>query len=141
MFREICTLISTLTGFPIGGKLQAGRWAQDKPQRCVLVQEGGGVPTFYPNGDMVDMAIQVLCRAEKQSEAREDAWVAFDALHATSGWNLPRIDGSGPDYLAMTVEALSAPQYLGEDDNRRHLYSVNFIFRMEEGSCFESGSI
>jgi hypothetical protein len=35
------------------------------------------------------------------------------------------------------VEALNPPQYLGEDDNRRHLFSVNFIFRMEEGSCAE----
>ena len=138
MFREICTLISTLTGWAIGGKLQAGHWAQDKPARAVLVQESGGTPAFYPNTDMVDMTIQFLCRAEKQTDAREDAWAAYRALHGTSGWNLPRLDGaSGEDYLAMTVEAIYAPQYLGEDDNRRHLYSINFIFRMEEGSCVE----
>jgi hypothetical protein len=42
----------------------------------------------------------------------------------------------------MTVEALAIPQYLGVDDNRRHLFSTNYIFRMEEGSCkeFVSGS-
>ena len=136
MFREICTLISDETGFAIGERLQAGHWVQDKPERAVLVQESGGTPNFYCP-DMVDVAIQVLTRAEKYSEAREDAYAVFNALHGTSGWNLPRIDGSGGDYLAMTVEAVYAPQYLGRDDNRRHLFSTNYIFRMEEGSCGE----
>ena len=140
MFKEICTLISDLTGFAVGAKLQVGHWLQDKPVRCVLVQETGGDANFYCP-DMADMLIQVLCRAETYFEAREDAYAVFGAIHGTSGWNLPGIGGN-PDYLAMTVEALAVPQYLGVDDNRRHLFSTNYIFRMEEGSCkeFVSGS-
>lgn len=140
MFKEIVTLISGLTGFAIGGKLQYGHSLQKAPVRCVLVQETGGEPNFYCT-DMVNVMIQVLTRAEKYKEAREDAWAVYHAIHGTSGWELPRLDGlSGENYLAMTVEALYAPQYLGEDDNRRHLFSTNYVFRMEEGSCGESGS-
>jgi hypothetical protein len=142
MFREICTLISGLTGFAIGTTIQAGRYAQNAPVRCALVQESGGATHFYPNEDMVDAGIQILTRAESYTAARDDAWTAFRALHGTSGWNMPRLDGvSGEDYLVATVEALASPQYLGEDDNRRHLFSVNFVFRVQDGSCEElSGS-
>jgi len=142
MFREICTLISTLTGFGIGTKLQVGHLLQNAPDRYVLVQESGGATTFgHP--DMIDFTVQVLCHAGTYMQAREDAYAVFDAIHSTSGWNLPRQDGaSGEDYLAATVEALYAPQYLGEDSNKKHLFSTNYIFRMQLGSCEPvSGSI
>ncbi|MBE3124845.1 MAG: hypothetical protein IMZ57_04215 [Acidobacteria bacterium] len=140
MFKEIVTLISDLASvadptFVIGAKLQAGHQVQDAPVRRVLVLENGGVPYFYPNTDMVDMAIQILCRAATYWEARDDAWIVYDAVHGTSGWNMPRLVGVGADYLVTTVNALYAPQYLGVDDNRRHLFSTNYIFRVEEGSC------
>ena len=140
MFKEICTLISGLTGFALDVKLQVGHLLQSAPERYVLVQETGGEANFYCP-DMVDMLIQVLCHAETYFEARDDSYAVFEAIHGTSGWNLPGIGGN-PDYLAMTVEALAVPQYLGVDDNRRHLFSTNYIFRMEEGSCkeFVSGS-
>jgi hypothetical protein len=136
MFKEICTLVADLTPFVIGADLQCGHYAQDAPARCVLLSEGGG-GTEFDCPDMADLAIQAISRAETYHEARADAMTVFRALHGTSGWNLPRIDGVGPDYLVMDVEALNPPQYLDEDDNRRHLFSVNFIFRMEEGSCAE----
>jgi hypothetical protein len=142
MIKEIATLISDLTGFVIGAKLQVGHQTQDAPVRRVLILESGGVPYFYPNTDMVDMAVEVLCRATTYWEARDDAWAVFDAVHGTSGWNMPRLVGVGDDYLVTTVNALYAPQYLGEDNNRRHLFSTNYIFRVEEGSCSEgSGSV
>lgn len=135
MIREIATLIEGLTGFTIGTKLQIGHALQNAPPRMVLVIEAGGPTYFYPNEDMADVAIQILNRAETYFDAREDAYAVYHALHGTSGWNLPRLDGSGEGYLAMTVEALYIPQSLGQDDNRRHLFSTNYIFRMEEGSC------
>lgn len=142
MFREIVQLISDLTGFTIGTKLQAGHLKQSAPARYVLVQETGGRPEFFPNEDMIDMAIQILNRAATYFEARDDAYAVFNAIHGTAGWNLPRMDGSGEDYLAMTVEAVYAPQYLGVDENARHIFSTNYIFRMEQGTCAEpvSGS-
>ena len=140
MFKEICTFIASRTGFTLGDSLQMGHYVQDAPVRCVLLSEEAGEPNFYCP-DMVNLHVQALCRGAASDEARQDAWTLYRALHGTSGWQLPRLDGSGEDYLAMTIEALAAPQYLGEDANRRHLYSVNFVFRMEEGTCgLDSGS-
>ena len=147
MFKEIVTLIADLAGaidptFVIGAKLQAGHQLQDAPVRRVLLLETGGTPYFYPNTDMVDMTIQVLCRAATYWEARDDAWVVYDTVHGTSGWDMPRLVGVGDDYLVATVNAMAAPAYLGVDDNRRHLFSTNYIFRVEEGSCGPvSGSV
>jgi hypothetical protein len=135
MFREIVQFISDRTGFAIGTRIQAGHALQDAPVRMILINEYGGVTNFYPNTDVMDVAIQVLNRAATYFEAREDAYAVFDAIHGQSGWTLPRIDGSGEDYLAMTIEAPFAPQSLGQDDNRRFLFSTNYIFRMEQGSC------
>ena len=134
MFNEICVFIAERTGFVLGDSLQVGHYVQSAPVRCALIQESDGVPNFYCP-DMVNLHIQCLCRGETSGDARADAWTLFRALHGTSGWQLPRLDGSGEDYLAMTIEAIAPPQYLGEDANRRHLYSINFIFRMEEGEC------
>ena len=135
MFREICQLIADLTGFAIGTKLQIGHLKQNAPVRYVLIQETGGPPEFFPNEDMADVAIQILNRAATYFEAREDAHAVYTAIHGTSGWTLPRMDGSGEDCLAMTVEAVYLPQYLGVDENNRHIFSTNYIFRMELGAC------
>jgi hypothetical protein len=134
MFKEVCTLISTLTGFPIGGKLQAGHETQNAPPRCVVITETGGPAEFYPNTDLVEYGIQALCRAESYGAASDDAWAVHKALHGECNWDMPGQDG-GPDLLAMTIEAVATPQYLGEDDNRRHLFAINFTLRIEEGSC------
>lgn len=138
MIREISTLIETLTGFAIGTTLQVGHRVQDAPDRCILVGEsGGGSPNYYMAFvGMADVNIQVLARGMSYFEARDDCWAVYNALSGTSNWNMPAV-GSGPDYLAMVVEAISTPAYIGQDENGRYEFSVNFIFRVEEGSCEE----
>jgi hypothetical protein len=135
MFREITTWLADQTGFVIGDTLQVGHRIQDAPDRCVLIAERGG---GEPNEDFTDMAnleIQIVTRAKTYFNARDDAWTVYNAIHATAGWNMPRIDGSGEDYLAMTVNAISTPGYISTDENGRHEFSCNYIFRMEEASC------
>uniref|UniRef100_A0A6M3M3E4 Tail protein n=1 Tax=viral metagenome TaxID=1070528 RepID=A0A6M3M3E4_9ZZZZ len=134
MFKEICTLIQTLTGLTIGSSLQVGHRAQKAPDRCTLVGEAGGGETNFYCPDMANLNIQIITRAKTYFQARDDAWLAYFFLHGTSGWNMPNT-GSGPDYLAMTVEAMTTPQYIGQDENGRFEFSTNYIFRCEEGSC------
>lgn len=139
-FQEICVLIQSRTGFvmlPNGkGTLQAGHRSQDAPEQSVLVQETGG-ETNYMCPDMVNMTVMVVARAKTYFQAREDAWTCFNALHGQAGWNMPRLpgSGSGPDFLAMTIEAIAPPQYIGQDKNGLFEFSTNYIFRCEEGSC------
>jgi hypothetical protein len=140
IFREIARLIEIQTGWTAGKKLQVGHIVQNADVRMTLIQESGGKPEFTPNEDMVEMNIQALTRAETYFEAHDDAWALYKAIHGLSGMNMPRIDGSGEDYLAMTIEAIYAPQYIGEDVDRRHVFSTNYIFRMEEGGCSGTSS-
>jgi len=135
MFREICKLIEDKTAFAIGSTLQVGHRAQNAPPRHVLIQESAGGEANFYCPDMANIDIQAISRGKTYFEAREDIYVVYEALHGTAGWNLPNWTGTGPDYLAMTVEALAVPQYLGVDENRLHEFSVNFIFRLEQGSC------
>jgi hypothetical protein len=134
MIKEVSTLISNLTGFVIGTKLQAGHLQQGAPERCVIVLETGGPADFYPIHDQVDLGIQVTCQAPSYADAHEDAFTVFRALHGGCGYEMPGQDG-GPDLLVNTIEAVASPQYLGEDEERRHLFTINFTFRIEEGSC------
>jgi len=137
MIREIATLISTLTGWTIGDDLQVGHRAQDAPERCRLVSEAGGGESNYYIPDSMNVNIQIITRAKTYMTARDDAWDAFYVLQGTAGWNMPAI-GSGPDYLAEVIEAMAIPQYIGQDSNGLFEFSVNFIFRVREGSCVES---
>ena len=134
MFKEICKLIEERTGFH-SPTLQVGHRVQGAPQRCVLISESAGGGTNFYCPDMADINIQLVTRAKRYFDAREDAWIFYQAFHGTAGWNIPRLDGSGEDYLAMTVEAIAVPQYIGQDMNGLFEFSVNFIFRMEEASC------
>ena len=136
MFREICKLIEDRTGFkpPF---LQIGHRIQGAPDRCVLIQESSGGETNFYCPDMANLVIQVISRAVPREyfQARDDIHVVYEAFHGTAGWNMPNWTGTGPDYLAMTVEALAVPQYIGTDENGRHEFSLNLIFRCEQGSC------
>ena len=135
MFKEICQFIADQTGFHIGTTLQAGTRRQTAPERCILVAESGGGETNYYLPDQINVMIQVISRAKTYMAARADSWTVFNALHGEAGWNLPRLEGSGDDYLAMTIEALVSPQYIGQDENGLFEFSTNYIFRMEEASC------
>jgi len=137
MIREIATLISTLTGWTIGSDLQVGHRAQDAPERCRLVSEAGGGESNYYIPDSMNVNIQIITRAKTYMTARDDAWVAFEKLQGTAGWNMPNL-ASGPDYLAEVIEAIMTPQYIGQDANGLFEFSTNYIFRVREGSCVES---
>ncbi len=135
MFREICNLIEDRTGFAKGDTLQVGFRTQDSPIRCILVSEPGGGEPNFDCPDMANFNIQVICRAEAYLQARDDSWTVYEAMHGESGWNMPRVEGSGEDFLAMTIEAISTPAYIGQDKNGYFEFSTNYIFRCEEGSC------
>lgn len=134
MFRNIVQLISDLTGFAVGSRLQSGHVVQNAPVRMTLIQETGGEANWYLMPEQIEPTIQVLTRAETYLTAREDAYTVFNALHQIATWPLPQYE-SGIDYLVYSIEALAVPQYLGVDDNRRHLFSTNYIFRIGEGTC------
>ena len=131
MIQEIAKFIDQQTSFKVGSTLMVGRRTQDSPDRCQVVLESSGGTVYYDLPDRNDSVIQVITRATTQMNARDDAWEIYQALHGAAGWDLPVIT-SGVTYEAMTIEALSSPQYIGEDEKRRHEYSTNYIFRIQD---------
>jgi hypothetical protein len=140
MFEEICELISNHTGFIKGSTMQMGHRVQNAPKRCVLISESGGGSTIPELADYADVLIQVISRGETYFNARDDAYVVYRAMHGTAGWNMPNLSGSGPDYIAWTVEALAIPQYIGQPEDGAFEFSTNYIFRCSQASCGAAGS-
>ena len=135
MFKEICTLVANETGLVIGNNLFVGHRPQSGYDRCVVAQETEPAATVFELPDRADFVIQFISRAKTYFDAREDIWRIHDAMHGSAGWNMPRLDGSGPDYIAWAVEALGCPYYVGQDTNNRFEFTVNILFRMAQASC------
>lgn len=135
MFRAICQFIKSRTGF---GEpyIQEGHRAMSAPERCALISQTEGGEVFGELPDQANILIQIVTRAKTYFTAEADAMVFYNALHGEAGWNIPAVPpSSGPDFLAMTIDAFAYPQYIGQNQNGLFEFSTNYVFRMEEASC------
>jgi len=147
MLQEIAKFIADNTAllpvpFVVGTNLFEGHRLQDAPDRCTCILETGGGGLHFDLPDRVDKMIQVLSRAKSYFDARSDAMDIFNTLHkgipwedgtysgGTAGHILTRVPPATQDYIAMTIEAVSDPQYIGQDEKRRCEFSTNYIFRI-----------
>jgi hypothetical protein len=116
----------------IGGNVQVGFRALDAPVRCHTILESGGAIPAFELVDRIDVMLQVATRAADYVTARADAWMIFDAINGTAGWRIAALTSGGQAYEAQTIEALAAPQYIGQDELGAHEMSTNFLFRMKK---------
>lgn len=139
LFKGIMQCIEDMTtSFVIGyhqakaaGKvpLLAGiiiRDAEDTPRITVIKDNmGGEVDGQIP--DQVRKVIQVLCRSDSYMQALEDSLEIFTALHGDCCNPFPAIE-SGIEYRNYTIDALSDPGYIGQDENGYFQFSTNFVW-------------
>lgn len=138
MIKEISKFIADESGFTLGDTLQAVHRTDASPVRCSVVLESGGGVVYPDLPDRVDKMIQVISRAKKYLDARDDAWTIYKALFPNlTGDGLPlgsmSISAIAPatqNYVAMTIEPLADPQFIGQDDKGRYEISCNYIFRI-----------
>lgn len=131
MIQEIASFVATRTGLVLGTSLFYGYRPQDAPDHCATIAFNGGAAVMFDIPSRVDQMVQILTRAADYTDAYNDARLAFETLHGTAGWTLPVIT-SGNTYELYDVEAVEAPQYLGEDEKGLHEWSVNFLFRIRK---------
>ncbi len=132
MLKELSTWICTkVAGLVIGGNVQVGFRAQDAPVRCHTFLESGGALPAFELVDRVDYMLQVATRGETYQQARVDAYEIFDAINGTAGWQIPALVSDGQAYEAQVIEALAAPQYIGQDEKGAFEFSCNVMFRMK----------
>ena len=133
MLKELSTwLVGKVSGLTIGGNVQVGFRAQDAPVRCHTFLESGGAIPAFELPDRIDYLLQVATRGETYQQAREDAWAIFDAINGTAGWRISALVSGGQAYEAQVIEALAAPQYIGQDELGNFEQSCNYIFRMKK---------
>ena len=133
MIKEIFRSIATRTGLVPGTTIYLGRRPQDAPDSCILVAFNGGGGAYFDLPDRQDIMVQILARAKDYNDAYADSMTAFNALHGVANVALPVLV-SGEAWLAQTIEAVAAPQYIGPDEKGRHEWSTNFIWRVKDAS-------
>lgn len=130
MIKAIAQYIENETDFTIGTDLWPGFIpASDEGDGIALI-ESGGVPNFYLT-DAKAKAVQVISRASDYQTARDNAQTIFELLHGAAGITLPVVD-AGEAYYVNTIEAISDPQSLGQDEKGLFIISTNYIFRMQD---------
>jgi hypothetical protein len=135
MITEIWSFIATRTGLVKGTELLVGHRTQDAPDECSVVMESGGGGIVPDLVDRVDKMIQILTRAKTYFTAHDNAWVIYNALYrdheyGSAGWSIPAVAPAVQDYVAMIIEPVSDPAYIGQDEKGRFEFSTNYQFLM-----------
>lgn len=129
MIQELLTYIEQAqSAFVIGDNLRL--WADDSVgDRCVVLQDIGGSPEFLPK-DVDTHLVALTSRAAAIIDARDDAYVIYNLLHGSAGIDLPEIV-TGTLYRVNTITARNSPQFVGQDDKGRFLWTITFIVRLQ----------
>jgi len=123
MIKELCTWLEIQDPtFVIGTKLQVGHREQTAPDRCVVIQEPAGGSTNFYVKDMEWVQIQAIARGLTYFDARADARAIHALLHGAAGIEF----GISPIFYRASITAVSPPQYIGQDDERRYEFSTNY---------------
>lgn len=135
MLKEITEFIEDKASLTRDTDLFSGHRPQGSPDACDVVLESTGGPVYWWNPERADPVIQVLSRAKTYMTARDRAYAIYDAIYrnwtyGSAGWTLPVVGTD--EYEAMTIEPLSPPQYIGQDENGRYEFSTNYIFRIKK---------
>jgi regulatory protein YycH of two-component signal transduction system YycFG len=77
---------------------------------------GGGTATVQ----IQRPSFQVVVRAKSPATAEAKAYEVFEKLNNKRNFNVGNI------HVILCQCSTSSPLYLGEDENGRHLYSINF---------------
>ncbi len=132
MLVEVGNCIELMTGgaFVLGNNLLIGWRPDDSPDRVAVALEsaGGGVHPDLP--DRVDLHVQIITRSYDYHEARDDAYAIFRAIHGKCCDALP-IE-SGANYKNEIIDALAAPQSIGQDETGRFEFSTNYVWFFKE---------
>lgn len=133
MIKEITQEIISRTGWVLGTRVHFGTRPQDAADRCALVAFNGGGAAEFDLPDRRDVMVQILTRSGDYQQAYDDAVAAYVALHGLAGVKLAVLV-SGEAWEALVIEAVAAPQYIGEDAKRRHEWSTNYIWKVKDAS-------
>jgi len=128
MARLVDNLATYLVSQGICGAKGTGIFIGDLPEKqnnAVKIEQTGGVePDKYLKVEQP--TVQVMVRNTSYPNGLDKIKEIYDALHQ-QGDDLV-LEAGGVD--VMTVFALQEPTHIGKDANNRHLFVVNFVFKL-----------
>ena len=143
LFKGIVECIETMTlSFKIGVHeaeaagmvpLLAGYLPQEaeKHPRIVIVKDNAGGEVDGQIPDQVRKVIQVLSRSSTYMTSLADSLEIFTAIHGECCDPFPAIE-SGIEYKNYTIDAISDPGYIGQDENGYFQFSTNYIWIIKD---------
>lgn len=114
--------IDNTTGFDI----VVNGFQPSSNDECVTIQDSSGEE--YPWFDRQDTLVQYISRATDSYTARVNAFICYDLINKKTNVSLPEITINGTTYAAVTawgIRPVMRPQYVGDDDNGRSMYSFS----------------
>ena len=127
MIKDFCEYIEDNTSFVVGTDLFAGFWNIDSPDSAVLVKESGGTEKAWSTTRRA-VTFQVLTRAVDHHDSRSNSFTVYDLFKVSKRGQLTLpVMVSGETWVIENISALAPPQYIGEDEKRRHIFSTNYL--------------
>lgn len=133
MLKELASKIAEETGWAIGSGLFAGFRPEDAPDDCVTILESSTERQSFMVPSRFEKAVQFLCRARDHHVARAFAVAVRDAISGrrNAALTLPALVSGGPIYQIDTAVVISGPAWLGLDDKKRHLFTLNLLMHYQ----------
>lgn len=100
---------------------------EDQIESIQVRQTGGDVQHWFVRQDIT---FQFLSRSESKVLSKQNIELVYNDLRNRFGLTLPANTVGGKTYPALKtaqISPLQVPGYIGTDQNKYHLYSVNFV--------------
>lgn len=102
-------------------------WQQGTPDNALMVSESNGDAADWI--DRNDFFVQIMSRSQNKTVAKKQLQDTYNILQKKFGLTLPSVTiGSDnyPEVKTWKIVALQLPGFIGNDENGRALFSVNF---------------
>ena len=134
MLLELGAWIETQTTLIVGTNLFLGYAGQDASNIAVLniLQDNTGSALYPLLPDRNDRIITHVARHKDWRTAMEMAYVIYNVIHANrANIDFPII-GSMPQLNCQYMNAMTTPQYAGEDEKNRHIFTCDYMFKIKD---------
>ena len=123
ILEMLATWIADNTSFEKGSDLFVHHFSQDAPDRCICVNNNMGSAIFGSDRARVDYVIEFVSRSPDWEQADSGLREIYDYLFSDPPGKV-NFPVAAPIYQIQQIMPHGEPMPVGEDENRRHLYSL-----------------
>ena len=102
-------------------------WIDNSPVDSMLLTATGGDPQHW--FDRTDFTVQLISLYSNKVSTKQNIDLVYTELKNRFGLPLPEATVNSvvyPALIAAQISPIQSPGYIGTDQNKNHMYSVNF---------------